>query len=195
MNEPTADGSEHDEGPSALVQEAACAERVIVLKVRVPGRTSFVIVGSSRALAGAGLMASEARRTIWGGRLPSGATRQRAREEALTGARVVALGTNEIHVDQHGLARVIRAEAGRVVVTDAPVPAHAKRFLSLSDEERGELEARGLELAHAVATDVIELRRVEVARVLERATARIERRREAIRGDLAKIAQADRIAA
>ncbi|MBX3206421.1 MAG: DUF814 domain-containing protein [Labilithrix sp.] len=188
---PRDDGS----GPSALVQEASSAERVVVLKVRVPGRTSLVVVGAPRAgEAGAALLTSEARREAWGGRLPPGLDRQRAREAALEGARLVALGPNEAFIDQHGAPRVVRAVSGRVVVTDEGVAADAALFVALSDEERARLEQRGLRIAHAIAADAVESRRAEVARMLERAATRIERRRDAIRGDLDKIGQADRIA-
>lgn len=190
---------ERDAAPgfSALVQEAACAESVVVLKVRVPGLTSFVLVGATRGgLAGAGLISAEARREIWGGRLPPGATRQRAREDALAGARVIAIGTAEVFIDQRGDTRVVRAEAGRVVVTDSPqgIRTDADAFVSLSEEQRDALEARGSELAKAIAADAVVSRRAEISKVLERALSRIERRREAIKGDLGKIAQADRIA-
>ena len=58
--------SENSEHPSAFVQEAACAERVIVLKVRQPGRTSFIVVGATRkSELGAGVLSSEMRREIW----------------------------------------------------------------------------------------------------------------------------------
>jgi hypothetical protein len=185
--------------PRALVQEAACSERVIVLKIRVPGRTSFVIVGATRGgAASAGLLTSEQRREIWGARLPPGAVRQRAREDALEGAHVVALGVADAFIDQHEVSRVIRAENGRVVVTDHPgrarEPADALDFLALTDEQRGALELRGVEIARAIAADSVEARRAEIGKVLERGIQRIERRREAIRGDLDKISQADRIA-
>jgi len=196
VDESSVDERHDDTGPSALVQEAACAERVVVLKVRVPGRTSFVIVGATRSgPSGAALIAGEARREVWGGRLPPGALRQRAREDALAGARVLALGRDEAFIDQHGSARVVRADGGRVIVTDEALPAGAAPFVSLSDEQRTALERRGLEIAEAIAADAIESRRTEIARLLHRAAQRIERRRDAIRGDLEKIAQADRIAA
>ena len=196
VDESTPDeNDEHRHEPSALVQEAACAERVVVLKVRVPGRTSLVLVGATRSgPSGAALITSEARREIWGGRLPPGAVRQRAREDALAGARVVALGPNEAFIDQHGSARVVRADGGRVVVTDDGTPADVTRFISLSDDERTALETRGNAIAQAIAADAIEARRAEITRLLERAIQRIDRRRDAIRGDLDKIAQADRIA-
>lgn len=177
-----------------LVQEAACAERVVVLKVRSPGRTSLVIV----AAAGAGLLDPEVRRTLWGGKLPAGALRQRPREDALEGAYVVALTGGEAFLDQRGDPRVIRAAGGRVVVTDGDPPRSDGVFTNLeelSDRERSELEARGRKVAEAVAAESIDLHRADVMRLLDRAAQKIARRREAIRGDLAKIDQADQIAA
>jgi hypothetical protein len=192
------EGAPHDNdgtAPSALVQEATCAESVVLLKVRVPGRTSLVIVGAPRlGASGAGLVTIERRREIWGGRLPAGTERQRAREDALVGACVIALGPSEVFIEQHGAARVIRAAGGRVVVTDESLPTGAIPFASLADEERERLEARGVEIARAVAGDAAESRRAEIERILQRAVQRIARRRDAVRGDLDKIGQADRIA-
>lgn len=178
-----------------LVQEAACAERVVVLKVRAPGRTSLVIV----AAAGAGLLDPEVRRTLWGGKLPAGAVRQRAREDALEGAQVVALTEREAFVEQRGDPRVLRAVNGRVVVTDGTAasttslgePNDGDPFFGF---DRAELEARGRRIAEAVAAESIDLHRADVQRLLDRAVQKITRRREAIRGDLDKIAQADEIA-
>jgi predicted ribosome quality control (RQC) complex YloA/Tae2 family protein len=164
-----------------FVQEAACSERVVVLKVREPGRTSLIVV----AAAGVGVLDAEVRRELWGGKLPAGAVRQRAREDALEGAHVVALTAREVFVDQRGDARVIRVVGGRVVVTDAPAPAEPKLDLD---------EARGRAIAEAVAADALDLHRADVQRLLDRALQKITRRREAIRGDLDKIGQADEIA-
>ena len=175
-----------------LVQEAACAERVVVLKVRAPGRTSLVIV----AAAGAGLLDPEVRRELWGGKLPAGAARQRAREDALAGAHVVALTEREVFVEQRGDARVLRAANGRVVITDGAPSSEATSSLEeLTEATRAELEARGRRIAEAVAAEAIDRHRAEVERLLERALTKIARRREAIRGDLDKIGQADQIAA
>ncbi len=183
-------------GPHALVQEADCSERIVVLKVRVPGRTSHLIVASPRlGKPGAALISAAMRRDAWGARLPPGAIRQRAREDALANVEVVALTDREVCILQSGNPRVIRAESSRVVVTDGPVPAQAGRFLDLTEDSRVELETRGAELLRAVGESAVSDRRTEAARVLDKALQRIERRREAIQGDLAKIDDADRIAA
>jgi predicted ribosome quality control (RQC) complex YloA/Tae2 family protein len=183
------------EGPRAFVQEADCAERVVVLEVRVPGRTSLVIVGATKKGGIAGLVPRELRRALWGARLPPGSARQRPREDALAGASVLALGEAEVFVQQHDAARVIRAQGGRVVVTDAPTPKDLVAFVDATDEQRAAWEARGAELARTLAEEAIDVRRPEVVKILERAKTRIDRRRDAIRADLDKITQADKIAA
>jgi predicted ribosome quality control (RQC) complex YloA/Tae2 family protein len=186
--------------PAAYVQEASSSERVVLLKVRAilahgtsrdENWTAWIVV----ARTGVGLLSPDARRETWGAKLPPGAIRQRAREESLTGATVLALGTREAFIDQRGDPRVVRAIGDRVVVTDDRPPADARPFAALSADERRVLEARGLEIAAAAAADALSARQDEAIRILDRAAARIERRQGAIRGDLAKIAQADRIAA
>lgn len=201
--EPTLDREGHDpedDGRGAVVQEATCSERVIALKVRSPGLTSYVIIGSATEQTGAGIVTVEQRRLAWGGRLPPGLERQRAREDALVGARILAVGEREAFIDQHGDRRVVRADVGRVVVTDAsPASIHKRgvRFplTELSDSERADLEVRGALLLQAVAKEAVSSYRAIVLKILERAAQKIDRRHEAIRGDIDKISQADRIAA
>lgn len=185
--------------PTAFVQEADCSERVIVLKTRHPGVTSFVIVAATKnAGGGAALLAKETRQALWGARLPPGSGRQRPREQALAGASVRAIAGDEVVIEQDGDIRVIRAEKGRVVVT-APADERAalahESFIAASEALRAELEAKGELLARALADDALEIHRADTVKMLERASQKIERRRAAIRGDLDKIAQADKIAA
>ncbi|HEY8073464.1 MAG TPA: NFACT RNA binding domain-containing protein [Labilithrix sp.] len=182
-----------DDGPSALVQEADCAENVVVLKVRQPGVTSLVIVAATRTLAGAGLLPQGARQETWGARLPPGAVRQRAREESLEGSRVLGIGEREIVIEQRGDRRVVRAGKERVVVTEAE--GDAPSLVSADEATRATWEARGLALLRAAAGEAVDARRAEIARVLDKARVRIERRTDAVRGDLAKIGQANAIAA
>ena len=87
--------------PLAIVQEADCSERVVVLKIRVPGRSAFVMVGAARSGAAAGLLPQGARQELWGAKLPPAAPRQRGREAALALARVVAIVGAEVFFEPH----------------------------------------------------------------------------------------------
>lgn len=186
----------------ARVQRADCSDTVVVLEVRVPGRTSVVVIGAPKTSgkASAGLLPKEKRQEIWGGRLPPAGARAKAREAALEGAAVLAIGESEIAIDQKGDARVVRAHGGRVAITDLASPeaqrSKAARidFVSASDEQRAAWEQRGVALAEALAADAIEVHRGDVVKMLEKARQKIERRKEAVRADLAKIAQADTLA-
>ena len=212
-----------DDDPIAIVQEADSAERVVVLRIRVPGRTAFVIIGAARTGGAAGLVPSGARQELWGGRLPPGSTRQRAREATLALARVTAIVGSEVFFEPHvkprepgddpdaevedevelegatraGRTRCLRVHGGRVVVTDAEMPRDARPFVGMlaDDVERSALEERGMTLAGALADDSVEIHRTDLLRMLDKARLRIERRHTAVRDDLSKIAQADGIAA
>ena len=200
-----------DDVPVAIVQEADSAERVVVLRIRVPGRTAFVIIGAARTGGAAGLLPNGARQELWGGRLPPGSPRQRAREASLSLARVTAIVGSEVFFEPHVLpdaleegaappparTRCLRVHGGRVVVTDADAPRGARAFVDVlaNDAERSPLEERGIALAQALADDSVEVHRMELLRMLDKARVRVERRREAVREDLSKIAQADAIAA
>ena len=96
--------------PLAIVQEADCSERVVVLKIRVPGRTALVTVGAARSGAAAGLLPQGARQELWGAKLPPAAPRQRGREAALALARVVAIVGAEVFFEPH-VKREARASA------------------------------------------------------------------------------------
>lgn len=212
-----------DDVPIAIVQEADSAERVVVLRIRVPGRTAFVVIGAARTGGAAGLVPNGARQELWGGRLPPGSVRQRAREATLTLARVTAIVGGEVFFEPHvktrepsedpdaavevavendgatraGRTRCLRVHGGRVVVTDAEMPRDARPFVDVlaNDVERATLEDRGTMLARALADDSVEIHRADLLRMLDKARVRIERRRTAVRDDLSKIAQADGIAA
>jgi predicted ribosome quality control (RQC) complex YloA/Tae2 family protein len=180
-----------------------------VLRIRVPGRTAFVIIGAARAGGAAGLLPNGARQELWGGRLPPGSPRQRAREASLSLARVLAIVGSEVFFEPHVVpseseepgpaprTRCLRVHGGRVVVTDAEIPRGARAFVDVlsSDAERAPLEERGIALAKSLADDSVEIHRTDLLRMLDKARVRVERRRAAVREDLSKIAQADNLAA
>ena len=185
---------------AAFVQEAACAEQVVVLKVRLVGvaednpwasqRTVLVVIGPSSA----GIVTSDERRSAWGGKLPPGSVRQRAREDALESNRLLGVVDGAAYIDQRGVPRVIKGANGRVVVSDAPVPGHVRPLVELDGAERAALVATGRALLGGITDATLGAHRTETLRLLDKATQRIERRCAAIRGDLAKIGQADAIA-
>lgn len=193
---PPEDAAARPAEPSGFVQDADASERVIVLKVRVPGRTVFVIVGASKRAGLAGLLAHGTAREVWGGRLPGGADRKRAYEDALGGAHVLGVGAAEIFVERDGVASVVRAHGGRVTVGEGTAPADLPSFVKMIEDDaaRTSLETRGRELALSIAADTMTDRRAATARVLGRAVARIDRRLEAIATDLGRIAEADAVA-
>lgn len=111
--------------PLAIVQEADCSERVVVLKIRVPGRTAFVTVGAARSGAAAGLLPQGARQELWGAKLPPAAPRQRGREAALALARVVAIVGAEVFFEPH-VKREADADADTDADTDTDASAKAE---------------------------------------------------------------------
>lgn len=184
-----------------LVQEAACGDRVVVLKVRIPGRTAFVLAAvvreGTRDVARTGLLPQGGPRAHWGGRLPPGTTRRREREGALEGAEVVAVGDAELYFVQKGDGRVLRAHGSRLVVTDAMPPKAAHDVVALLDDDasREALEQRGAAIATALAAEGLSFQKEAYAKALEQARKRLDRRREAVLADLGRIEDADRIAA
>lgn len=183
--------------PTAFVQDVTAAESVVVMKVRVPGRTSTVVVGDAGgadAPRGAGLLTAEARERHWGGKLPAGLPRIKAREESLLRSRLIALTDDAAILERDGLLHALRARGGRVVVTDdAPRDHHP--FSLLADDERLRLQARGEAIAAALAAGVVGQRRELLRRVLDKAEAKMARRAVAIAADLSRIEDADRLAA
>lgn len=200
------DALEPPDAPIARVQEAAVAGIVAVLKTRLPGQTHWIVVGAVPSARGAasGLLTAEARKRLWGGRLPPGLVRERGREDALVGARILAITSFGVLLDQGGVVRALRPKGDRVVVADPPEvgagadgtraadDAFAIEFLR--DADRPRLEARGEALAAAIATVAIDARRGEIARAVDKGIARVERRIEAIARDLSNIEEAGRIA-
>jgi hypothetical protein len=190
-----------------LVQEAASGDHVVVLKVRVPGRTSHVIIAAAahapraHVRGAAGLLPTGAAREHWGARLPAGTTRRREREAALEGAEVLAITEGEVLFRQNDKRSVIRVQAGRVVVSDASDGPDARvsgapdlEALLHDDVARTELEQRGLALVLALAEAGLAQHRSDVAKALDAGAKRLARRREAVAADLSRIGDADRIA-
>jgi hypothetical protein len=177
----------------AVVQRADVSDRGAVLKVREPGRTTFVIIGS------AGIGITEARVAK-----PEGA-RSAVRIEGFrvvwVSARGVGLarrkGDAEDADDAGGmdLARVDAERDGRVKVhvgQRAWIEADASEGV-LAGEREAWL-ARGEKLASDAQTNALDGRRADALRAVKRAVTRIARRVTAVRGDLARIGDAEALA-
>lgn len=204
-DDPPATQTPHDDvsGPVARVQEVDSAAAVVVLKIRVPGRTSFVIVGATRLCGDTprtGLLRPEARKAHWGARLPQGAQRTRTLDAAVVGARVIAVTPTKVLLEHHGRTRTLEARGGRVVLLDHAAhdatTDHGDEgaLEALGEEQQRALETRGERLARALGDEAFEVARLELARAVDKATARVVRRVDAIDKDLAKIAEAQGVA-
>jgi hypothetical protein len=177
----------------ATVQRVDVGPQVVLLRVRAPGETSFVIVASGRR-GGVGVVSEKP----WkGAGLPGGAApegekmRYRAR---LEGARVIAMAERSIALAKGDVRYVIEApsaDGSRVVLREAS-----------GDEAIAEAEgvdearfADGSRLAAELGEGALAARRQEITRALAKARSRIARRIEAVRGDLQRIGEADDLAA
>lgn len=202
--------SMRDDGPSAIVQEANCSDRVVVLQVRSPGRTTRVIVGAGREASGVGLLPHGVRKDLWGGKLPPGCVRRRAMEDALAKARILAIFPDAVvlvpwsarpeNPEAHprppaDATSRLRVHNGRVWFEAFPFGQGGATLVDLAATEHASLETRGLAIAKALATDAIAVHREVTQRTLEKARSRIARRGSAIREDLARMADAERLAA
>ena len=183
----------------AVVQRADVSERGAVLKVREPGRTTFVIV------SGAGVGLTEARaakpdgsrsavriegfRVVWVSARGVGLARQTKPPEGAEAPE----GTDAPAVVER--ARVDAGRDGRVKVyvgeeawTDADADEAAP------EAERAQWLARGERLARDASSHAIDGRRADALRAVKRAVTRIARRVTAVRGDLARIGDAEALA-
>jgi predicted ribosome quality control (RQC) complex YloA/Tae2 family protein len=170
-----------------VVQRADASDQAVVLKVREPGRTTFVL-----ALGNQGVGLSEARVARPGGSRPV------ARLEGFRVAWVSARAVGLVRSDPDAGEQRARLEArrdGRVEVLVGPaVWSEADAVDAAPAAERQAWLARGESLAEGHATSALEARRVEARRALKQALARIARRVEAVRGDMARIGDAEALA-
>jgi hypothetical protein len=182
----------------AIVQRVDVGPEALVLRVRAPGETRFVVVAAGRKGKGAAVGITEHK--PWrGGGLPGGSApegekvRLRAR---LEGARVEALGPRWIALGK-GEAHLV-VEAGERITVREAAPAEAigadAADAAAAEEEPAWIEA-GARLARELGDGVIRGRQDELSRALRRASERVGRRVEAIGGDLARIAATEGTAA
>jgi hypothetical protein len=187
----------------AVVQRADVGEDAAVLKVREPGKTTFVLV---LGRAGTGLSETRVAR-------PSG-SRPMARLEGFRVAWVNPGGVGLVRSDpddgtspappgggpnqaEDGVqrARIDAKRDGRVEVRVGHAAwAESDAADAAPAAERDAWLARGASLAEGHAASALEARREDARRALKKAIARIARRVEAVRGDMARIGDAEALA-
>jgi predicted ribosome quality control (RQC) complex YloA/Tae2 family protein len=166
----------------AVVQRADGAGRSIVLKVREPGRTTFVLVVAGR---GVGLLAA---------RPPKGdGARSFGR---LEGFRVAWLREGGVGLEREDERARIDAARGAAVEVKVGAEAWTEADVEprATADERDAWLARGAELAREAAGEELATRRAAASKALKRGVARLARRIDAVRGDLARIGDADALA-
>jgi predicted ribosome quality control (RQC) complex YloA/Tae2 family protein len=196
----------------ATVQRVDVRTDLAVLRARTRGETFFVVIAAGRPgplvgltrekpFKGAALFSDPAS----GHAVPLGEKlRWRTR---LEGAHIINIGERRILLFREGAlfavetaasssARVTLREAKEEHLEQGPVAAGSPALCPWA--RASELEAvcaRGEALTRSFGDGALAARRQALVRALSRATAKIERRMEAVSGDLARIEGADRIAA
>jgi predicted ribosome quality control (RQC) complex YloA/Tae2 family protein len=108
------------------------------------------------------------------------------------GGRVIAVSERAVEIEAHGERRIVCVEGARVATR--PLLDDANPLVPVDESEREAFEARGAELLAALEGDARERHRDQVARAIVRGMGRVERRIAAMRGDLARLADAETIA-
>jgi predicted ribosome quality control (RQC) complex YloA/Tae2 family protein len=154
-----------------------------LLRVRVPGKNVDLVVTPD----GVGIVDPQARarmREALAGGVHDAAARAR-----LEGGRVVGVSDEGVGIEREGAHAAIVRRGASVVIEANVTPVEP-----LTEEWRAELEARAASLVDAFVRDAGDARKRALARALAKAGARIERRIEAVRGDLARASEADALA-
>jgi predicted ribosome quality control (RQC) complex YloA/Tae2 family protein len=179
----------------AAVQRVDAAPGILVLRARAPGETRYVVLAAGRRQEAVGVLADRPWKgaALPGGSVPAG-EKQRLRAR-IEGARVEAVGPRWIRLRAGEATLAVEAGADgavglREVADGEDVPADA----ALAADEEAWLAA-GDRLARDLGERAIQARQQDLGRALARARARVARRVEAVRGDLARIGEADGIAA
>lgn len=181
--------------PLGIVQQVGIADDLAVLRLRSPGETSFLVVWASPSGPRVARASADAKRAAFDGKLPKGYAPVRAAVD-LDGAMVVAAHARGIVLalgERRERRVALTAARGRISVVPLP---DADPAAPPSEEVRAPLEG---DAARAVLSELVDgalARHVRVAKdVVARARAKVARRAEAVRGDLAKMAEAESIIA
>ncbi len=183
----------------ATVQKIDLSADLAVLRLRTPGATFFLVIAAGRSgplvgltrlkpFKGTGIFTKE------GTALPLGEKiRVRTR---LEGAKVVGIGERRALFLREDASMVIEGAAApgaRVVLREARAGDDLASTLALASDVALWC-ARGEELVRGFGEGALAARRLALSRSIGRALVKIERRIKAIRGDLDRLVDADRMA-
>ena len=183
----------------ATVQKIDVAADLAVLRLRTPGATFFLVIAAGRAgplvgltrtkpFKGTGIFSKE------GTALPLG-EKIRARTR-LEGAKVVGIGDRRALFLHEGASTVIEGAAAlgaRVTLREARAGDDRAEALALTADVDLWC-ARGEELERGFGEGALAGRRLALSRSIARAVVKIERKMKAIRADLDRLVDADRVA-
>ena len=172
----------------AFVQRVETLPFGAILRVHAPGETALVVVAAVRGGAGVGLLPSDARALAKSG--VAGLARSSAPVE---GARVGGIAEDGVLLLTESGPWVVAVDRSRRRVELRPGTIDGA-VLALEDA-RTRLFARGEELLGALEAETIERTREALVLALERAGKRIERRIAAVGQDLARVDEANALAA
>jgi hypothetical protein len=173
----------------AAVQKVDLSLGAVLLRVRAPGATRWVILAAGPR-GGVGVCLE---RPWKGVGLPgevAAAGHKALFRKRLEGARIRALGERTAAFELDGVVQVLRAPG-----KEAQPVAFAGPEAEVEPRDEEVLLAEGARLAEELGEGALAARRSALGRAIARAEARIARRIAAVRGDLARIAEADGIAA
>ena len=203
-----------------VVQRVGFSEVLAVLRLRVPGETRYLLVRPTPGGCDVGLVSAADKSAVFEGKLPAGCSSIVAAEAGLGGVHVLAVGREVLCARRlrvasadanepsavaddadheareqrddgaHAEAEMgpmvqlrIAARGGRLVLVDGGAEPHA----SIAETE---LRARGLAMLPLVHEAGLRAARVDALRRLKVASAKLERRRQAVASDIVKMDEA-----
>jgi hypothetical protein len=173
----------------ATVQRADVGPRLVLLRVREPGKSTLLLIAAYPAARGVAFADARFRKELGGLLQGRGQAQIRAR---LEGAHVQSLHEQGVHLlGAHGPC-VVEVSGSRVVVRDGDASPEAPVARA---GERDFLLSRGAEWVTVLAAAGLEEERARLKAALASAAQRLSRRAAAVRGDLARVADAETLGA
>lgn len=172
----------------AVVERADVGRRAAVLRVRAPGETWLVLLGcgGDKRVGVLPIAARERVHEVFRAMLREPGTRR-----ILEGARIEAIDGRGVRLVSQG--RILRLAVGSSVVRIEGGVSEEQEGAARSTEE-GAWVARGEELLGCVGRMLLQDAKNALAATLGKEKRKLERRVEAIHGDLAKAADAEALA-